>query len=157
MFTKKGNLLAQKFIPNFLEVYRKAMLLKTFRHAKLHRQFALTFYEDFTIFFEELQDSNNKLTYNQIVGLWVADEQSAENTDDYASVKNELFPEILNYNYLDLVTDDFDNETYLGLYNYLVKNYVSTIPDFQLLDSDDHFLFLLQTYLSVSIDLKLFA
>ena len=98
MFTKKGNLLAQKFIPNFLEVYRKAMLLKTFRHAKLHRQFALTFYEDFTIFFEELQDSNNKLTYNQIVGLWVADEQSAENTDDYASVKNELFPEILNYN-----------------------------------------------------------
>ena len=156
MFTTKGNLLAQKFIPNFLEVYRRAMLLKTFRHAKLHRQFALTFYEDFTIFFKELQDSNNKLTYNQIVGLWVEDEQSGENTDDYASVKNELFPEILNYNYLDLVTDDFDNETYLGLYNYLVKNYVSTIPDFQLLDSDDYFLFLLQTYLSVSIDLKLF-
>jgi len=156
MFTKKGNLLAQKFIPNFLEVYRNAVLLKTFRHAKLHRQFALTFYEDFTIFFQELQDSNNKLTYSQIVGQWVADEQSAENTDDYASVKNELFPEILNYNYLDLVTDDFDNETYLGLYNYLVKNYVSTIPDFQLLDTDDYLLFLLQTYLSVSIDLKLF-
>ncbi|MBP5998826.1 MAG: hypothetical protein KA534_00085 [Sediminibacterium sp.] len=156
MFDKKGNVLDDGFIANFLEVYQKAILLKTFRHAKLHREFALTFYDKFTSFFIELQDSNNKVTFNQIIDLWVNDEQSGENAEGYDSVKNELYPELLNINYLGLVTDDFDNETYLGLYNYLVKSYVSKIQDFWLVDADDHLLYLLQTYLNISIDVKSF-
>jgi hypothetical protein len=156
MFDKKGNLLDDGFIATFLEVYQKAILLKTFRHAKLHRDFSLTFFDAFTSFFQQLQDPNNKITFNQIIDLWVSDEHSGENTEEYDSVKNELYPELLNFNYLDIVTDDFDNETYLGLYNYLVKSYVSMIQDFELVDYDDHLLYLLQTYLNISIDLKSF-
>ena len=156
MFYKKGNLLSISFIANFLEVYRKAMLLKTFRHAKLKREFALTFYKDFDSFFIGLQDLTNQLIFEQILQLWLIDEQSRKNMDEYIHQKKKLYPELLNINYLELVTDDFENESYLGLYNYLVKSYVISIPDFKLADTDDYLLFLIETYLSISIDLKSF-
>ena len=156
MFYKKGNLLSNSFIANFLEVYRKAMLLKTFRHTKLKREFTLTFYKDFNSLFIGLQDLTNQLIFEQILQLWLIDEQSRKNMDEYIHQKKELYPELLNINYLELVTDDFENESYLGLYNYLVKSYVISIPDFKLADTDDYLLFLIETYLSISIDLKSF-
>ena len=87
MFYKKGNLLSISFIANFLEVYRKAMLLKTFRHAKLKREFALTFYKDFNSFFIGLQDLTNQLIFEQILQLWLIDEQSRKNMDEYIHQK----------------------------------------------------------------------
>ena len=53
-------------------------------------------------------------------------------------------------------TCSFNYQSILGLYNFLVKKYVQSIPDFQFEDEDDYLLYLIHTYLNISFDLKCF-